>query len=128
MENLLQIKGLRKEYGATIALQEINMEIEKGSVHAIIGENGAGKSTLIKILSGLITPNRGTIHFCNELFRPKNLSESRKLGVATAFQELSLLPNLTVAQNMVLPKLKKNKALLTSEKKNIETTTKILQQ
>lgn len=128
MKNFLQIKGLSKVYGATVALDEVNMNVKQGSVHAIIGENGAGKSTLIKILSGLVSPEKGSIILSDQSFSPNNLMESCSLGVSTAFQELSLLANLTVAQNLALPYLNTSKFKLIPQKRNIEISKKILKE
>ena len=105
MAPVLELNGLTKRYGATTALQSVSFEVAKGSIHAIIGENGAGKSTLIRILSGLETPDSGSMSLDGSPYRPHSLGESRQSGVSTAFQDLSLLPNLTVAENLLLPRL-----------------------
>lgn len=105
MAPVLELTGLTKRYGATTALLDVSFEVERGSTHAIIGENGAGKSTLIRILSGLETPDTGTVVLDGSSYRPSSLGDSRQLGVSTAFQDLSLLPNLTVAENLLLPRL-----------------------
>jgi ribose transport system ATP-binding protein len=105
VELALALQGLSKRYGATSALEDVSLEVVKGNTHAIIGENGAGKSTLIRALSGLETPDTGVMVLDGQPYRPKNLSESRRRGVSTAFQDLSLLPNLTVAENLYLPRL-----------------------
>ena len=99
----VRISGLSKSFGPTIALQDLNLEIAAGEVHALLGENGAGKSTLVKILSGLNSPDRGEIHFFGELANIRGPKDSRHLGVQTAFQEISLISTLTVTQNMLLP-------------------------
>src|SRR5215207_405620 len=105
VELALALQGLSKRYGATSALEDVSLEVVKGNTHAIIGENGAGKSTLIRALSGLETPDTGVMVLDGQPYRPKNLSDSRRRGVSTAFQDLSLLPNLTVAENLYLPRL-----------------------
>jgi ribose transport system ATP-binding protein len=105
VETVLQVEQLTKRYGATTALDQVTFAVTKGTTHAIIGENGAGKSTLIKSLSGLQVPDAGTMSLDGKLFAPGNLGESRRSGVSTAFQDLSLLSNLTVAENLSLPKL-----------------------
>lgn len=105
MSLVLEVRNLDKRYGATHALTDVSFTVSRGSVHAIIGENGAGKSTFIKSLSGLETPDAGAIILEGKEFRPRNLSDSRRAGVATAFQELGLLANLTVAENLLLPQL-----------------------
>ena len=105
MALVLELNGLTKRYGATTALQDVSFDVVKGGTHAIIGENGAGKSTLIRILSGLETPDTGTVSLEGVRYRPHKLGDARRWGVSTAFQDLSLLPNLTVAENLLLPRL-----------------------
>jgi ribose transport system ATP-binding protein len=101
----LELSGVSKRYGATSALTDVAFEVAEGSTHAIIGENGAGKSTLIRALSGLETLDAGSMRLGGADYRPGNLGEARRRGVSTAFQDLSLLPNLTVAENLFLPRL-----------------------
>ena len=100
----LDVRSVSKSYGATVALQDVSIELQAGEVHALLGENGAGKSTLVKILSGVVKPNVGTMRIGGEPYEPHAIVEARRRGVATAFQELSLVPNLTVAQNLSLPR------------------------
>jgi ABC-type sugar transport system ATPase subunit len=101
-------------YGATVALQGVSIELQAGEVHALLGENGAGKSTLVEILSGVVKPNVGTMRIGGEPYEPHSIVDARRRGVATAFQELSLVPNLTVAQNLSLPRQAKGKLGLVS--------------
>lgn len=100
----LRIRGLRKAYGSTHALDGADLEVQAGAVHAVIGENGAGKSTLVKILSGLVVPDAGSIEFGSAPAVLGSPRRAREAGVATAFQELSLAPDLTVAENFALPR------------------------
>lgn len=99
----VEIRGLSKAFGATIALREVSFAIPAGEVHALLGENGAGKSTLVKILSGLSPPDAGEIALFGETVRIPTPRAAHGLGIQTAFQEISLIPDLTVAQNMLLP-------------------------
>ncbi len=101
----LELTGLSKSYGPTKALNDVSFSVVKGQTHAIVGENGAGKSTLIRALSGLELPDKGAMSLHGERYRPKSLKDARKAGISTAFQDLSLLPNLTVAENLFLPRL-----------------------
>ena len=105
----LDVRSVSKSYGATVALQDVSIELLAGEVRALLGENGAGKSTLVKILSGVVKPNAGTMQIGGEPYEPRAIVEARRRGVATAFQELSLVPNLTVAQNLALPRQAKGK-------------------
>jgi ribose transport system ATP-binding protein len=99
----LAVRDVTRTYGATVALNAASFSVLPGEVHALLGENGAGKSTVVKLLSGLILPDRGRIDLFGApavLSRP---AEAQRLGVQTAFQELTLVRDLTVADNMLLP-------------------------
>jgi ribose transport system ATP-binding protein len=98
----LAVRDVVKRYGATHALDGVSFEIAEGSAHALIGENGAGKSTLVKIVNGVTRPDEGTIEVFGEQVRIADPARAAELGIATAFQELSLVPGLTVAQNLLL--------------------------
>lgn len=117
---ILQVVGLRKSYGPTNALSGVTFDIHLGEVHALLGENGAGKSTLVKILTGVVSPDDGLMTFKGGSYSPRSILQARAAGVTTAFQELSLLPNLTVAENLALPCLTKNWLGLNSTIKSCE--------
>ncbi len=114
----LRIAGVAKAYGATVALRRVSFELRRGEVHALLGENGAGKSTLVKILSGIVQPDSGRISLGGQPFEPHSLLDARARGISTAFQELSLLPNLTVATNLMLPHQHKGLMGLASRRLN----------
>ena len=97
------IRDLRKAFGATLAVDDVSFAIERGVAHALLGENGAGKSTIVKLLSGLIEPDRGTISLFGEEVRLHSPRTAHRHGVQTAFQEMTLTPDLTVLDNMLLP-------------------------
>ena len=101
---VLDFKSVSKRYGATVALDDVSFELHAGEVCGLLGENGAGKSTLVKILSGIVAPDAGEIRIAGEPFRPRGIVDARANGVSTAFQELSLVPTLSVAANMFLPR------------------------
>ena len=102
---LLQVSGLVKAYGDAIALRGATMQVRPGEAHGLIGENGAGKSTLVKAISGQLVPDAGEISIDDTELRLGSLRGSRAAGIRTAFQELSLLPNLTVAENLLISEL-----------------------
>ena len=91
-----------KSFGGVQALQGASFEAGRGEVHALVGENGAGKSTLIKILSGLLHLDRGEIRLDGRDVRVDQPAEAQRLGIGTVFQELTLLPHMTVAENLLL--------------------------
>src|SRR5438093_9147251 len=98
----LRVIGIDKSFGATRALRNVWLEVAPGEVHAVIGENGAGKSTLMRILSGAELPDAGTIGLEGQRFRPENPLHASRSGVAMIYQELTLAPHLSVAENIVL--------------------------
>jgi ribose transport system ATP-binding protein len=98
----LQMKGISKRFGATVALDGVDLTVYEGEVLALVGENGAGKSTLMKVLSGVVLPDAGEMSLNGVPFMPRNPHDARRAGVAMVYQELSLAPHLTVAQNIML--------------------------
>jgi ribose transport system ATP-binding protein len=98
----LEMRGVKKRFGATQALGGVDLTVLPGEVHALLGQNGAGKSTLVKILSGAYTPDEGELRLDGQAYRPASPLEGRRAGVAMIYQELSLAPHLTVAENILL--------------------------
>lgn len=96
-------KNIRKVFGATIAVDDVSFEVHSGDVHALLGENGAGKSTLVKLLSGLIMPTTGSLSVFGTPVTLKSPRASHAHGVQTAFQELTMVKDLTVLDNMLMP-------------------------
>lgn len=125
-EQLLRVQSLRKSYGPTVALEDVGFDIAAGEIHALLGENGAGKSTIVKLLNGIVQPDHGTMHLGGVAYNPHSITVARQHGVSTAFQELSLLPNLTVSSNLMLPQAKKGSFGLISERQNVEAAEALL--
>ena len=98
----LQVTGIAKRYGATIALDGVDLAVRPGEVVALLGENGAGKSTLMNVLSGEVQPDRGEMRLDGQPFAPSAPSDARRRGVALIHQELSLCPHLSVTDNVLL--------------------------
>jgi ribose transport system ATP-binding protein len=98
----LQMRGICKRFGATVALEDVGVKVAAGQVLALVGENGAGKSTLMKVLSGAVKPDAGQMWLNGVLYRPSNPLEARRAGVAMIYQELSLAPHLSVEENIML--------------------------
>jgi ribose transport system ATP-binding protein len=100
----LDMRGVGKRFGATVALENVDFDLAEGEVHALLGENGAGKSTLMKILSGAIHPDGGTMRLAGRPYHPANPLDGRRCGVSMIYQELTLAPHLTVEENVMLGK------------------------
>jgi ribose transport system ATP-binding protein len=98
----LRLTGIDKAFGATQALRGVSLAVAAGEVHALIGENGAGKSTLMKVLSGVVRPDAGTMELDGAPYAPADTLEARRHGVAMIYQELSLAPHLSAWENIVL--------------------------
>lgn len=102
-EKLLEMTNISKTYPGVKALQQVSLEVKKGEVHALVGENGAGKSTLIKILAGVIQPDEGGIIKINGKETSfQNASDAMHQGISVNYQDLSLFPNLSVAENITI--------------------------
>jgi ribose transport system ATP-binding protein len=99
---LLEVSNVAKRYGSVVALKSADLVVEPGEVHALLGANGAGKSTLVKILTGVIRHDSGTIAVNDQPVRIGSPEGARKVGFAPVFQDPALLPDLTVAQNLRL--------------------------
>jgi len=98
----LAMRGISKSFGATRALGQVDFELKAGQVHALLGENGAGKSTLMKILSGAIKPDAGSMLLEGETYAPSGPLDGRKRGISMIYQELNLAPHLSVEENILL--------------------------
>ena len=99
---LLEMRAVGKHYRGVAALKNIDFDLRRGEVHAILGENGAGKSTLVKILVGAVTPTQGEIRVEGQRIQITSPSLARRYGIAMVYQETSLVPSMTVAQNLYL--------------------------
>jgi ribose transport system ATP-binding protein len=96
------MRGIRKAFGATVAVDGIDLAVRGGEVCALVGQNGAGKSTLMSILAGALAPDSGSMMLAGQPYRPRHPLDARRAGVAMIYQELSLAPHLSVAENVVL--------------------------
>lgn len=99
-EYILELKNITKSFSGVEVLHQVNFQLRPGEVHALLGENGAGKSTLIKVMTGFHQPNGGEIFLNDEQVNFSDTRESRQAGIAAIYQELSLFPDLDVAENI----------------------------
>lgn len=98
----VSMRGIEKRFGANVALKSVDFTVERGEIHALLGENGAGKSTLMHILAGLVTPDSGTIQISGATATISSPRRARSLGIAMVHQHFTLAPALTVAENIAL--------------------------
>lgn len=115
---IVEMQGIRKEFNHIPVLQSVNFELRQGEIHSLLGENGAGKSTLMKILRGIYQPEGGEIRINGSVVRLSSPMESRANGIAMVFQEFSLIPTLTVAQNIYLTREARRKFGLLDDRQN----------
>jgi len=102
MQSLIQMRGISKFFPGVVALEDVDFSLEKGEIHALMGENGAGKSTLIKVLTGVEHPEIGTIELDGNPVQVRSPQHSQELGISTVYQEINLCTNISVAENIML--------------------------
>lgn len=111
-QEILRTEGLSKFFPGVKALDNVNFSLRRGEIMALLGENGAGKSTLIKALTGVYHADRGTIWLEGQAISPKNTAHAQQLGIGTVYQEVNLLPNMSVADNLFIGREPKRFGLL----------------
>ncbi len=99
---VLRMRAVSKAFGATRALEDVSFDLEEGEVRALLGENGAGKSTMMKILSGAIRPDSGSMAIDGHPYAPATPLDGMRGGISMIYQELNLAPHLTVEENVML--------------------------
>ena len=99
---VIEIKGVSKRFDATQALSEVSLSLLPGEIHSLVGENGAGKSTLIKIMTGLYPADSGEMTLGGEPFAPRSSADAQRQGIAAIYQEPSVFPDLSVAENIFI--------------------------
>ncbi len=102
MAALIEMRKITKTYRGAVAVKDIDFDLQEGEIHALLGENGAGKSTLTKIMAGVVAPTGGAMLYGGEEVRFADPAEALRRGIAMVFQETSLVPSMTVAQNLYL--------------------------
>jgi simple sugar transport system ATP-binding protein len=100
--SLLALRGIGKKFPGVTALAGVDFTMRAGEIHALLGENGAGKSTLIKVLTGVYAPDAGEARLAGQLIRPTSPRDAERLGISTVYQEVNLIPTLSVAENIGL--------------------------
>jgi putative multiple sugar transport system ATP-binding protein len=122
-EIILEMKSITKEFPGVKALENVNLKVKKGEIHALMGENGAGKSTLMKVLSGVypIGTYNGDILFEEKICGFKNIKESEELGIVIIHQELALIPDLSIAENIFLGNEQAKKGIINWNETKVKT-------
>src|SRR4051812_7471418 len=100
--DLLSVQGMSKRFPGVQALDGVNFSVRAGEIHALMGENGAGKSTLIKVLTGVYPRDAGTVMCEGREINPGSPKEAEQSGISTVYQEVNLIPHLSVAENICL--------------------------
>jgi ribose transport system ATP-binding protein len=115
---ILKLNAVGKRFPGVIALRDVSLEIRRGDAHVLLGENGAGKSTLINLLAGIYTPDEGEIVFDGEPYRPRTPLDAYGVGIRVVHQELSMLSQLTVAENLLFESLPQRHGLVNFREMN----------
>lgn len=127
MQPLLQAVNISKQFPGTLALDEVQLELLPGEIHAVMGENGAGKSTLMKVLSGVYSADSGEIRLNGRSISPASPREALMLGISIVHQELSIIPTLTVAENIFPGHLPTNALGMVNYKQLYQNTGRMLE-
>lgn len=123
---MFEMRGIDKRFDAVVALKGASLHVEPGEMRALLGSNGSGKSTMVKVLAGLVKPNAGEILFDGEPVTIRSGVDSRRHGIATAFQDLSLVPTMTVQDNIMLGNEPKGKLGMVDQKKSLSEVNALL--
>ena len=124
---LIELQNLRKEYTGTVAVKDVSFSVQKGHIHALVGENGAGKSTLIKMISGAVQPSAGSILFEGKPCVNQSPLSAIERGIGVIYQEFNLVPEMTVAENVFLGRTF-NSRFFTESKTAVDRTQALLEE
>lgn len=123
---MFELNGVVKKFDAVVALNNASLVINQGEIKALLGSNGSGKSTMVKVLGGLVNPNNGTISIDGKRVRISNARDARRLGISVAYQDLSLIPKLSVMDNILLGQEPKGALGIVNKKKVKEHSESLL--
>jgi simple sugar transport system ATP-binding protein len=128
LASFLEVKNISKAFDGVQALDNVSISINLGEIHCLVGENGSGKSTLIKIIGGVLTPDNGELRVNGNFFSPTHAIDSIRKGIQIIYQDLSLFPNLSVAENISLNQLLEKGNKFVSKKTVLKTAQKALKE
>ena len=120
---LLSISGLSKSFPGVKALEGVSFDLQGGEIMALLGENGAGKSTLIKVLTGVYRRDAGHITLAGKPIDPRSTAEAQQAGIGTVYQEVNLLPNMSVADNLFIGREPRRLGMIDRRRMNKEAQT-----
>jgi len=126
MTSVIAFRGITKRFPGVVALEDVTLEVRRGTVHAVCGENGAGKSTLMKILSGVYQPDEGTLEIDGRPVRFAGTRDAERAGIAIIHQELALVEQLSVAANVFLGRERRTRAGLLDDRGMLEECGRLL--
>jgi ribose transport system ATP-binding protein len=115
---ILKLNAVGKRFPGVVALRDVSLEVRRGEAHVLLGENGAGKSTLINLLAGIYVPDEGDIAFDGKPYRPSAPPDAYRVGIRVVHQELSMLSQLTVAENLLFESLPRRHGLVNFREMN----------
>jgi len=113
---VLSVRGAGKSFPAVKALQDVDFDLRRGEIHALLGENGAGKSTLIKVITGVHPRDAGAVLLDGQEIDPRHPGDAQELGISTVYQEVNLVPTLSVAENLMLERQTRKFGLISWKK------------
>ena len=116
--DLLQTKGIEKQFLGVKALKGVDFAVKAGEIHALMGENGAGKSTLIKIITGVYPASAGSVYFNGKECKFRSPLDAEHAGISTVYQEVNLLPDLSVAENIYLGRMRPRMGMIDTGRLN----------
>lgn len=119
-DSVLQVRGAGKFFPGVKALQDVDFDLRRGEIHALLGENGAGKSTLIKVITGVHPRDAGTVKLDGKEIWPNHPGDAQALGISTVYQEVNLVPTLSVAENLMLERQSRKFGLISWKKTNAD--------
>ncbi len=128
MASFLEVKNISKAFAGVQALDDVSISIDLGEIHCLVGENGSGKSTLIKIIGGVLKPDNGELRINGKFFSPGHAIDSIRKGIQIIYQDLSIFPNLSVAENISLNQLLEKGNKFVSKKTVLKTAEKALKE
>jgi simple sugar transport system ATP-binding protein len=128
LASFLEVKNISKAFAGVQALDDVSISIDLGEIHCLVGENGSGKSTLIKIIGGVLKPDSGELRINGKFFSPGHAIDSIRKGIQIIYQDLSIFPNLSVAENISLNQLLEKGNKFVSKKTVLKTAEKALKE